>query len=416
MPRAGGWSRLTSASGNPIPEIVAAKCRYNGRRIDGRQADDPRLSGGCQIGSSIARSERQSDRRGRACPASARRAASAARADDPETFYTFSGFATPPTIYRFNTATGQGEIFAQAQSRVRSRRLRDGTAFLHVERRHHASRCSSSSARIDVGKGAAPTLLYGYGGFNISQTPGFSATRLAWMEQGGVLAVANLRGGGEYGEDWHDAGRLERKAERLRRFHRGGRISDRREGSRAKGKLAIQGGSNGGLLVGAVVNSAARSVRRRLARRRRDGHAALQPLHRRALLGRRLRRSRQRRRVPRAARLFALPQHQARAWIIPPSWSPPPTPTTASSPATASNMPPRCKPRKIGDKPHLIRIETRAGHGSRQADRQDHRRSRRPMGVHREMDGHERRSEVNDMDQSRLDVSDPRQEAKLSTF
>ena len=101
--------------------------------------------------------------------------------------------------------------------------------------------------------GRNPTILYGYGGFNVSLTPYFSAARVAWLEQGGVFAMANLRGGGEYGEAWHEAGM---------RFNKQNVFDDCiaaaeyliAQGYTTPGRLALQGGSNGGLLVGAVVN------------------------------------------------------------------------------------------------------------------------------------------------------------------
>jgi prolyl oligopeptidase len=171
---------------------------------------------------------------------------------DPETFYTFSSYAVPPTVYRFNTTTGQAEVFAKPK-------VAFSPADYLTEQRFYRSKDGTRIPMFIVwrkdglGKGTAPTLLYGYGGFNISQSPGFSAPKLAWLEQGGVLAVANLRGGGEYGAEWHDAGRLQAKQNVFDDFIAAGEylIS---EGITNTSQLAIEGRSNGGLLVGAVVN------------------------------------------------------------------------------------------------------------------------------------------------------------------
>jgi len=169
---------------------------------------------------------------------------------DPETFFSFSSYATPSTIYRMNTATGKMEIFARPKldfdpdDYVVSQQFyssRDGTRVpLFVARKK------------STGLGA-PALLYGYGGFNVSMTPVFSPAVLAWMEMGGVYAVANLRGGGEYGKAWHDAGRLAAKQNVFDDFIAAGEylISS---GISAKGRLSALGRSNGGLLVGATVN------------------------------------------------------------------------------------------------------------------------------------------------------------------
>ncbi len=176
----------------------------------------------------------------------------AGKPGDSETFYSFSNFTQPGAIYRLDTATGKSTPFAlpklafDPKDYVTTQKFypsKDGTKIpLFIV--HHKD--------VDLSKGA-PTLLYGYGGFNISLTPGYSATRMAWLQSGGVYAQASLRGGGEYGKAWHDGGRLQNKQNVFDDFIAAGEylIS---EGISARGKLAIEGRSNGGLLVGAVAN------------------------------------------------------------------------------------------------------------------------------------------------------------------
>jgi prolyl oligopeptidase len=172
------------------------------------------------------------------------------KAGDPETFYTFSSFATPPTVYRFNTATGEKSIFSQPKVAFNPDDFVTDQVFYTSK---DGTRVPMFVVKRKDLKGPAPTLLYGYGGFNISVTPSFSATKLAWIEQGGVLAIANLRGGGEYGKAWHDAGRLGNKQNVFDDFIGAGEYLIA-QGITGKNQLAIEGRSNGGLLVGAVVN------------------------------------------------------------------------------------------------------------------------------------------------------------------
>ncbi len=172
------------------------------------------------------------------------------RVGDPETFFSFSSFAIPSTIYRFNTATRAMEAF------IRPKLAFNPDDYL-VDQKFYRSKDGTEVpmfvVRRKTTQPGAPALLYGYGGFNISMTPGFSPAILNWMEMGGVYAVANLRGGGEYGKLWHEAGRLEHKQNVFDDFIAAGEylISS---GISAKGRLAAMGRSNGGLLVGAVVN------------------------------------------------------------------------------------------------------------------------------------------------------------------
>ena len=172
------------------------------------------------------------------------------RVGDPETFFSFSSYATPGTIYRLNTATAVMEKFIQPK-------LAFEPADFAVDQIFYKSKDGTEIpmfvARKKSTPPGAPALLYGYGGFNIALTPTFSASVLQWMEMGGVYAVANLRGGGEYGKAWHDAGRLAAKQNVFDDFIAAGEFLVS-SGISAKGKLGAIGRSNGGLLVGAVVN------------------------------------------------------------------------------------------------------------------------------------------------------------------
>jgi prolyl oligopeptidase len=170
--------------------------------------------------------------------------------EDPETFFAFTSFNRPTTVYHYDVKSGDENVWAAP-------RLAFNPEDYKVEQRFYASKDGTRVPMFIVRKatvtGPAPTLLYGYGGFDISLTPSFSATRLAWLEKGGVYAVANLRGGGEYGKSWHDAGRLTKKQNVFDDFIAAGEYL-KANGIAAPKGLAIEGGSNGGLLIGAVVN------------------------------------------------------------------------------------------------------------------------------------------------------------------
>jgi len=166
-------------------------------------------------------------------------------------FYGFTSFTFPTTIYKYAVASGQSEVYIRPEIDF------DPDTY-EVKQVEYPSKDGTLITMFIVYRkglqlnGRNPTLLYGYGGFNISLTPGFSVTRLVFLEQGGVYAVPNLRGGGEYGEEWHKAGTLERKQNVFDDFIAAAEylISEKYTSS---DKLAIMGGSNGGLLVGACM-------------------------------------------------------------------------------------------------------------------------------------------------------------------
>ncbi len=171
---------------------------------------------------------------------------------DPETFYSFSSFNQPGAVYRFDSRTGKSTPFALPKLSFKPEDIAISQIFYPSKDGTKIPMFIVHKKGLDVSKGA-PTILYGYGGFNISSLPGYSPTRMAWIQSGGVFAVANLRGGGEYGKPWHDAGRLLNKQNVFDDFIAAGEYLVAK-GITTKGQLAVEGRSNGGLLVGAVVN------------------------------------------------------------------------------------------------------------------------------------------------------------------
>ena len=170
--------------------------------------------------------------------------------DDPETFFAFASFNRPTTVYRYDAASGQASVWAAPK-------LTFDPESISVDQRFYTSKDGTRVPMFIVRKkgltGPAPTLLYGYGGFNISITPSFSPANVAWIEKGGTFVVANIRGGSEYGNPWHDAGRLSHKQNVFDDFIAAGEYL-KANGIAAPHGLAAIGRSNGGLLIGAVTN------------------------------------------------------------------------------------------------------------------------------------------------------------------
>lgn len=171
---------------------------------------------------------------------------------DRETFYAFSSYVAPPSIYRYDVVSGRSELFRQAETAFDANDYELNQVFFHSKDGTRVPMFVAHRKGISR-DGNRPTLLYGYGGFNIPLSPSFSITFASWMEMGGVLAVANLRGGGEYGESWHQAGKLEKKQNVFDDFIAAAEFLVEQNYTRSE-RLAIMGGSNGGLLVGAVLN------------------------------------------------------------------------------------------------------------------------------------------------------------------
>jgi prolyl oligopeptidase len=172
--------------------------------------------------------------------------------DDAFIFYTFTSFTFPTAIYKYDIASAKSSLFRQPELAFHPTDYETKQVF-------YASKDGTKVPMFIVYKkglqlnGDNPTLLYGYGGFNISMQPAFSASRIAFLEQGGVYAMSNMRGGAEYGEQWHEGGRRFKKQNVFDDFIAGAEYLINNKYTSAS-KLAAQGGSNGGLLIGAVIN------------------------------------------------------------------------------------------------------------------------------------------------------------------
>ena len=173
------------------------------------------------------------------------------RHDSPEAFYSYSSFTDPGSTYRFNMDTGKSSLFRKPQVKF------DTSHFVTAQVFYKSKDGTKIPMFISHKKGLKkdgtnPTYLYGYGGFNVSLTPRFSLSNLLWMEMGGIYVQATLRGGGEYGKEWHQAGTKHNKQNVFDDFIAAAEYLIA-EKYTSTPKLAIGGGSNGGLLVGACM-------------------------------------------------------------------------------------------------------------------------------------------------------------------
>jgi prolyl oligopeptidase len=175
----------------------------------------------------------------------------AGKSTDKETFYSFTGFTTPTTIYRYDTTTGQSTVFRQPKVDFNPADFVTAQVFYKSKDGTKVPMFITHKKGLKL-DGTNPTYLYGYGGFNISLSPAFSVGNLVWMELGGVYAQPNLRGGGEYGEDWHQGGMKLKKQNVFDDFIGAAEWLIKNKYTSTP-KLSIGGGSNGGLLVGAAM-------------------------------------------------------------------------------------------------------------------------------------------------------------------
>ncbi|MDC1221598.1 prolyl oligopeptidase family serine peptidase [Salibacteraceae bacterium] len=171
--------------------------------------------------------------------------------EDTDLYYSFTSYVYPPTIFKYNIATGESEVYKKSGVKFDPTQFESKQVFYTSKDGTKVPMIITHKKGLEL-DGTNPTMLYGYGGFNISLTPNFSTSNIVLMENGGVFAVANLRGGGEYGEKWHSAGTKTQKQNVFDDFIAAAEwlIANKYTSSE---KLAVAGGSNGGLLVGATM-------------------------------------------------------------------------------------------------------------------------------------------------------------------
>ena len=173
------------------------------------------------------------------------------KSDAEKVYYSFTNYSTPQTIYEMDPASGESVVYEESGADFDSSQYVSKQVFYTSKDGTKVPMIITHQKGTEL-DGSNPTILYGYGGFNISLTPSFSIANAAWLEMGGVYAVANLRGGGEYGKDWHKAGTKMQKQNVFDDFIAAGEYLIE-EGYTSSERLAIRGGSNGGLLVGAAM-------------------------------------------------------------------------------------------------------------------------------------------------------------------
>ncbi len=171
--------------------------------------------------------------------------------DDKEIFYSYSSFNYPPSIFKYNITNGQSTLFRKSEAKISAANYQTVQSFFTSKDGTKVPMFITYKKGLQL-NGNNPTLVYGYGGFNIAMTPFFSISNAFFLEQGGVYVVVNLRGGNEYGEEWHKAGMLKNKQNVFDDMIGAAEFLIRTKYTSPQ-KLAMEGGSNGGLLVGAVM-------------------------------------------------------------------------------------------------------------------------------------------------------------------